>query len=125
MSGDLRNAIVRILDRKGDTAGAGFVVTDGGLIATCAHVIEDYSFDPLHRVELVFAGSDEKRSAHVAHWRDPEEQDVAVLRLAGKLPASIHAVLLGSSGGVDDHIVKTFGFPEGKEIDGIPGAGTV
>ncbi len=121
MTGDLRNAVVRILDRKGDTAGAGFVVTDGGLIATCAHVI----FDPSHTVELVFAGSDEKRSAHVEHWRDPAEQDVAVLRLAGKLPESVHPVLLGSSGGVDDHVVKTFGFPEGKETDGIPGTGTI
>src|SRR5579862_1059526 len=125
MTGDLRNAIVRILDRKGDTAGTGFVVTDGGLIATCAHVIKDYSLDPLYMVDLVFVGSDEKRSAHVEDWRDPEEQDVAFLRLVGGLPASSHPVLLGSSGGVDDHVVKTFGFPEGKEIDGIPGSGAV
>ncbi|MEV1177354.1 hypothetical protein [Nonomuraea sp. NPDC049784] len=35
-----RRGIVRILDGRGGTAGTGFLL-HGGLIITCAHVVED------------------------------------------------------------------------------------
>jgi hypothetical protein len=37
---DLTASIVRILTSEGTTASTGFVITDDGLIATCAHVVE-------------------------------------------------------------------------------------
>ena len=40
MSEDLIIGIVRILTADDTTAGTGFVVTDDGLIATCAHVVQ-------------------------------------------------------------------------------------
>ena len=40
MSNDLTAGIVRILKPDGSTAGTGFVVSDEGLIATCAHVVK-------------------------------------------------------------------------------------
>jgi len=40
MSEDLTTGTVRILAPDGSVVGTGFVVTDEGLIATCAHVVE-------------------------------------------------------------------------------------
>jgi len=40
MNVDLTAGIVRVLAPAGATAGTGFVVTDDGLIATCAHVVQ-------------------------------------------------------------------------------------
>lgn len=39
MNVDLKAGIVRVIRPDGETAGTGFVVTDEGLIATCAHVV--------------------------------------------------------------------------------------
>jgi len=39
MSVDLTAAIVRILNPGSLTVGTGFLVTDDGLVATCAHVV--------------------------------------------------------------------------------------
>ena len=39
MSNDLTAGVVRILDSANATVGTGFVVTNDGLIAACAHVV--------------------------------------------------------------------------------------
>jgi WD40 repeat protein len=125
MNGELRQAIVRILKRSGDTAGTGFVIAETGLIATCAHVIEGGGWSRGELVNVVFHATNDKRSAHVECWRDSGQQDVAILRLDSDLPEVVVPVLLGSSSGTDDHPIKTFGFPEDKEVEGMPGGGEV
>ena len=39
MAVNLAASIVRILHPNGATAGTGFVVSEAGLLATCAHVV--------------------------------------------------------------------------------------
>jgi hypothetical protein len=70
---DLTEGIVRILDGAGDTAGTGFVLTDDGLMATCAHVIESAGAGPGDTVRLVFHHSGDKATATIEPdgWRAP------------------------------------------------------
>ncbi len=51
---NLKAGIVRITRPEGATAGTGFIVTDDGLIATCAHVMETAGTRPGERVRLPF-----------------------------------------------------------------------
>ncbi|MGH8907327.1 MAG: trypsin-like peptidase domain-containing protein [Egibacteraceae bacterium] len=52
-----------VLRASGETAGAGFVVSDAGLIVTCAHVVGN---EPARDVTVVFHGPGERRQARVA-----------------------------------------------------------
>jgi hypothetical protein len=110
MTIDLKAGIVRVLEPNGETSGTGFVVTDDGLI---------------------FHATTEEREARVEPewWRDPDVEDVAILRLEGPLPEGVTPLLLGSSGGTSGHPFKTFDFPDvGKlhrrvrRADGRPSA---
>ena len=123
MPGDLSKGIVRILDSDGDTAGTGFVVTDDGLIATCAHVVQGAGAEPGDTVRVAFHATGEEREAQVepAWWRDPDAEDVATLRLDRPLPEGVTSLSLGSSAGVEGHILTTFGFPDAKPVEGMAG----
>ena len=54
MSFDLTKGIVRIVKPDGSTAGTGFVVSDEGLIATCAHVVQLAGAGPGDTVQVSF-----------------------------------------------------------------------
>ena len=73
MSNDLTAGIVRILDQNSATAGTGFVVSEEGLIATCAHVVEAAAAGPGDAVRLVLHATGEERKARIEPnwWRDP------------------------------------------------------
>jgi WD40 repeat protein len=127
LSVDLTTGIVRILNPDGSTAGTGFVVTDDGLIATCAHVVKTAGARPGDTVRVVFHATGEERQAHVEpeYWRDPDAEDVAVLRLEEPPPEGVTTLLLGSSGGTSGHSFKTFGFPDARPVKGMFGYGTI
>src|SRR5207247_1861578 len=98
----LREGIVRILKPNGETAGAGFVLTTDGLIATCSHVVQSNESQkrgepqPEKRT-IVFRATDESREAQIEEsreaqiepdwWRSSHKgEDVAILRINGDLP---------------------------------------
>jgi hypothetical protein len=92
--------IVCILTSKGTTAGTGFVVTDDGLIATCAHIVEAAGAGPGDTVHLVFHATGEgeaEAKVEPAWWRDPDAEDVAILRLNRPLPEGMEPLPLGFS----------------------------
>ena len=68
--------------------GTGFVVTAGGLILTCAHVLGSSMPE---KAWVVFQGTGEEREATVlAEGRHAiDAEDVAVLRVSGALPEGI------------------------------------
>ena len=122
MSEDLNAGIVRIL--SGRSVGTGFVVSDDGLLVTCAHVLGRPCPE---RVSVIFLATNEQREATVEMqwWRDVEAEDLAILRVPGGLPQGVRSLPLGSSTGVSGHKVSTFGFPSAGEVEGIAGYGKV
>ena len=123
MSTDLTAGIVRVLNSKGVTAGTGFVVTDDGHIATCAHVVEGAGAEPGDTLRIVFhaTGEEAKAETGLDWWRVPDAEDVAILRLAGTLPDGVKPLPLGSSAGVEGHTLTTFGFPDATPVEGMAG----
>src|SRR5829696_6882258 len=128
MAVDLQTGIVRILKSNRETAGAGFVVTQEGYIVTCAHVVRGAGSGPGKTVRLTFHATKEDGVATVERefWREPEAEDVAILRFKGTLPHGVEILPLGSSPGSEDsHPFRTFGFPAAKRVEGMGGAGTI
>ena len=127
MSAELTRGIVRIINAAGETAGAGFVLTDEGLIATCAHVVESTGAGPGDTVNLVFYATGDKMTATVERggWRDSTAEDIAILQLAGTLPAEVQPVRLGTDVGTDGHHFRAFGFPQLGEMQGIWASGEI
>jgi WD40 repeat protein len=130
MTLDLTASVVRILKSDGNTSGAGFLLSEDGLIATCAHVIQalkNGAQDKPIRVDVIFYGTSQKRAAVLEpdFWRDLAKEDLAILRLEGDLPAEAKPVLLGSSFGTSGHKFKTFGFPDARSVEGIWGYGII
>lgn len=133
VSVDLTENIVRILKRGFQasdpkaTAGTGFIVSDKGLIATCAHVVQLAGFSPGETLSLIFHSTGQEYQAIVLsdYWRSPDREDISILRLTSSLPDMITPLLLGSSHGTEGHIVRTFGFLAQKPIEGLPGDGRI
>ncbi len=122
MSEDINAGIVRIL--SGRSVGTGFVVSNDGLLVTCAHVLGRPCPE---RVSAIFLATNERREATVEmQWlRDVDAEDMAILRVQGGLPQEVRSLPLGSSTGVSGHKISTFGFPSAGEVEGIAGYGKV
>ena len=130
MSSNLTDGIVRILNPDTSTAGTGFIVSDDGLIVTCAHVVKSAGAEPNGTVSLTFEATKTKEKRHAIveakYWRDPDKgEDIAILRLQGSLPKETVPLPLGSSVHSEDHDFSTFGFPEINSVEGMRGGGKV
>ncbi|MBV9279217.1 MAG: serine protease, partial [Chloroflexi bacterium] len=127
MASSLTPGLVRVLDADGSTAGAGFVVGDEGLIATCAHVVECAGVSPRGTVRVLFVVTGETAETTIEHssWRPAAAEDVAILRVSGRLPPGITPLPLGSARGAETHPFSTYGFPDGTFEEGIAGNGTI
>ncbi|OQY43806.1 MAG: hypothetical protein B6242_13995 [Anaerolineaceae bacterium 4572_78] len=99
----IQSGIVKIFAKNGTTSGTGFVAKADGLnslIVTCAHVIQNGQHKPGDEITVVFhANNTEERLAVVEKewWRDPEHEDIAVLRLKDELPINARSLLLGKA----------------------------
>ncbi|MFF0747176.1 trypsin-like peptidase domain-containing protein [Streptomyces sp. NPDC004111] len=102
-----------MLGADGRAVGAGFLVGRDTAF-TCAHVVRAAGQEPGGRVEIAFPGLPGTPSATgqvlTEGWRDPEAQDIAVLRLTG-LPQRAGGLPVGVAAGCRGHRVFSFGFP--------------
>lgn len=104
-----QNAVVRILDgRYGEPLGIGFVVTNTGILVTCAHVLNSSKAMRPNRVWIEFPSLNLQRSASVLVLTDEDLEDVAILRVHN-IPAHVTPLPLGSSLGSIGHRIFAVG----------------
>jgi hypothetical protein len=117
--------VAQVRDGAGTVVGSGFLVAED-LLVTWAHVREDGGHGPGDVVPLVFprALGAPAISGRVVEgsWRDPHEQDVALVRLERSVGSAPPA--LGSAAGSRGHRVRSFGFPRQAPPGGHLGFGT-
>ncbi|MFG2825057.1 trypsin-like peptidase domain-containing protein [Kitasatospora sp. NPDC048365] len=84
------------------------------LLVTCAHVLEDGGYGTGDMVELAFPHAPGAPTvtgrALEDGWREPQEQDIALVRL--DRPVGAAPLALGSAAGCRGHRVRSFGFPQ-------------
>ncbi|RSS64176.1 hypothetical protein EF912_02175 [Streptomyces sp. WAC07061] len=117
--------MAQVLGQRDEVCGAGFLVAEDVLV-TCAHVVRDAGSGPGGVVRLVFPYVD---GAHPVEgivleepWRDPESEDVALVRLGGVVPGTL-VPPLGTAAGSRGHDVHAYGFPAQAPAGGHHGYG--
>jgi WD40 repeat protein len=131
MSDPLLSCVVCVSSLTGTKRGTGFVISNSGYIATCAHVVqerlEQRSGNPYNEVVSIrFHAGREERTATVVHWIPSDEGDIALLRIEGKLPVGVRPLQIGSAEMTKGHEIYTFGYPSGtRDIHGVHGYGKV
>ncbi|MFB9462387.1 nSTAND1 domain-containing NTPase [Streptomyces cinereospinus] len=123
-----RAAVAQILAADGAAAGAGFLAGDG-LLVTCAHVLRAAGHGPGDdgvRVRFPQAEGAPRATGAVdaEAWRDPEGDDIAVVRLAGP-PPGVPVLAVGSAQGFEGQAVWSFGFPDQAHAEGRYASGTL
>ncbi|MGW2425917.1 nSTAND1 domain-containing NTPase [Streptomyces sp. NPDC001709] len=112
----LQGAVAQILSSDGSVAGAGFLAGPRSekVLLTCSHVVEKAGYGPRDQLWLVFPqleGSPRVQGKVLpTGWTDPQDQDVAVIRLT-ELPLQAVPLPLGTADGCSGHRLSTFGFP--------------
>ncbi|MEU9086644.1 trypsin-like peptidase domain-containing protein, partial [Streptomyces sp. NPDC048357] len=128
-------AVAQVVGPDGQVAGAGFLVGEN-ILVTCAHVVHAAGSGPGGTVRVAFPHVEGVPHAEglvlEAPWRDPEDDDVAVVRLSGTSGTSgtgtapavgVRGLPLGSASGCRGHQVRSFGFPAQAPVGGHFGFG--
>ncbi|MER7707728.1 serine protease [Kitasatospora sp. NPDC097605] len=123
----LTAAVAQVLAGDQAVVGTGFLVAED-LLISCAHVLVDGGYGPGDVVDLVFPRAPGAPSVSgrllEEGWRDPQEQDIALVRLE-HVPAGTAPLLLGSAAGCRGHRVRSLGFPTQAPPGGHFGFATV
>jgi energy-coupling factor transporter ATP-binding protein EcfA2 len=127
---DIRAGTVRVLNHNGSTAGAGFIVTDDGLMVTCAHVLQEPTAqaggEPDHPFTVELVNGDTRQAVLLREtWRPWNAEDIAVLRIQGRLPDAVTPLPLGKSDGTTGHRFETYGFPDLHYVKALRAYGIV
>jgi len=121
MNSVLTQSVVRILRKNGMTAGTGFFIAENGLIATCAHVVADYTQNEEISIEVFSTQSNYRAKIEWKWWRKPSEEDIAILRLMDAPNDEVPTISLGYPWNINNSSLLTFGFPASKPIEGLNG----
>lgn len=103
--------VIRILEADGSTAGTGFIINDGGLVATCASVVRAAGIGPGERISIGFRAGGHRVQALVLPEAWSEQGDVAILQVEEILPSGLEPMSLGISEESAGRSFRAFGFP--------------
>ena len=123
---DIRKSIAGIFGRKdlGYTfAGTGFLV-EGGLVLTCAHVIQDAAMVGEKAVTFQFEGETRIRTGKIVALSPEDGLDIAVLRPT-IAPQGIPFLPLKFSVNSRGNKFSAFGYPQKGGFTGLHGIGNV
>lgn len=123
----LQRCTVRIYNTDGDTVGTGFLISNDGLIVTCAHVVEKAGALSGTRLTIAFTLTNDRYSANVVPdgLRSSDKEDIAILRLRGELPTAVTPAILGPSDDTAGHRFRAFGYPKMGDIQGVWAEGKI
>ncbi|MFZ5909788.1 MAG: tetratricopeptide repeat protein [Chloroflexota bacterium] len=119
---DIRAGIVGVKSdpRSNLVLGTGFFVA-GGVVLTCAHVIEKY-YQPGGKAAFCLKGPDAEFQATVTFFSPKSEYDLAILEPAGEVDYT--PLPVASSQNSKGHSFSIFGYPN-ISFEGLNGAGTI
>ena len=121
---NFHNAIFRVLSSNEGTEGVAFAVASGVLV-TCTHVVVGADIDGEGRLTVVHLSTGRRYVATIVrrYSKPATEQDVATLRI--RKSSNYQTVELASFPPRIGDRLQSYGFPEPKNIEGMPGRGLV
>jgi len=111
--------IVQIISKSKSTytiLGSGFIYSKEGIIVTCFHVIKNYINENL-KIRFVFNNAEIILKANILSFNEIE--DVAILKTIDIIDFEIIIPMVSQSIIPEKCELKTFGFPDIDEFDGI------
>ena len=129
---DWTAGVVAIIGRREESGlrgpvGAGFVVSDKGLLVTCAHVIDQTEW-PYGQydvpIQVRFNVSGRYADAYVQKGSVMPDIDLALLSLEDGLPDGVESLPMVASAGSEGHTTYMWGYPAGYKM-GLRGEGRV
>jgi hypothetical protein len=120
----VQNSVYRVHDAMGGTAGTAFAVGSDGLVVTCMHVLEQAEKDEGERFTLThYASGTVVAATLLAEFSSsPTQEDVGFLHLSDCHKLGLEIACYEWEVGMT---LYSFGFPEHKNLEGMPGRATV
>jgi hypothetical protein len=109
------NSVIEIL-------GTGFIYSKQGVIVTCYHVVEDAPRDSL-RIKFKFNNAEISMKAVLLDH--DESEDIAILKTVHLIDFEINIPVISESSILNERDLKTFGFPDIDDFDGIFSEGEI
>lgn len=126
---DPLSLIVRIVDKRNQTLGTGFLVFSDTLV-TCSHVVQSVEKqqrgqDVPEEVDIVFENTKQKITVRVDHnlWLPWDKGDLAILRLPAKVLDQYPAFTSVDPNSLET--IRTYGYPQTTAGSGLNGIGVI
>ena len=115
--------VIKILDKEGDSRGAGFIVSEKGIIISAKHVIENLGV--LDSREILIEFMDESKGLVTIISKLDKNSDIIFLCLKGELPSFAQPLKMGYSIGTKGHEISAVGYPENGTKRGMLAEGRI
>ena len=114
------SSVVIFHEKNGSNLGAGFLVSNDGLIITCIHVLESNQ-NFIENIYVTFFQTEFKYPIAVEKDLSGKDKskDITIVRIIGKLPNNIKPLELDNLNSLPNGSYRSLGFPFPNTSDGI------